>query len=118
MPDWGTMLRSPMAQQAFAGLASKLLSGGGIQGALGFAGGDLGAGGPPRKGRRGKPGTQTGMIAMPARLPNKRQFQKVNKRLHDWRAIALSIVNRTGGMRTRRQFRGYRPQRRQQRRRN
>lgn len=61
------------------------------------------AAGPRRK---GKPGTKTGMMPMPARLPNARQWKKINGRLHEYRSTAIGIVNRTGGMKPRRGYRG------------
>lgn len=75
---------------------------------LGAAEGGVAAG--PRR-RRGRPNTQTGMIAMPARLPNIRQWKRINKRLHAYRSISIGIINRTGGMR-RRRWGGYRRSRR------
>ena len=84
---------------------------GGAGSMLGFgADGQMGQEGSEyRTSRRGRTGTKTGMIAMPARMPNKRQWDKINKRLHDYRAVSIQILRRTGGANLGRESRGSRP---------
>jgi hypothetical protein len=109
--QWGGLAQKVLGSQAGQQVLGNLLGAvaGGTRGRSALTGdADRGAGMGTQQGtrfggsRRGRTGTKTGMVAMPARLPNKRQWKKVQGRLHDWRAISIQVINRTGGMTTRR----------------
>jgi hypothetical protein len=110
--QWGGLAQKVLGSQAGQQALGSLL--GAVAGGVGkrVAARTNPDGTPMAGSRRGRTGTKTGMIAMPARLPNRRQFKKIQARLHDWRAISIAIINRTGGMNKPRRARAFGPPRR------
>lgn len=37
-------------------------------------------------------------VVMSKAVPSKAKWKRINKQLHDWRSVAIGIINRTGGM--------------------
>lgn len=77
-------------------------------GALGITGGAKAKQGrlPGFGGGRGGGGRRRKRVSLPKKMPTHVQWKRINKRLHEYRKVAIGVIGRTGGMHQRRRHYG------------